>query len=168
VDALSDLLEDEVRDLFNAEHQLMRMLPRMARCASSQALKAAFISHFQETQNQVRRLEEIGRELDMKLTVKSSHAVQELLDEGNDAFEEWSYGTFTDAALIVAAQRVQQYEIAGYDTARAMAEALEHARVANLLQQAFDKEDAADKQLADIAEEEGLSEALAICAAGAQ
>ncbi len=165
MDTLAELLEDELKDIYNAEHQLIKALPKMAKKASSETLKAAFTKHLAETQNQVTRLESIGKELGIKLTGKKCHAMEGLVEEGKEVLEEDGQSAVIDAALIGAAQRVEHYEMAAYGTARGMAEALGHGKVAKLLQQTLDEESACDEKLTGLAENEVLENAVAESAA---
>jgi ferritin-like metal-binding protein YciE len=159
MDTLADLLEDELKDLYSAEKQLTKALPKMAKKASSAALKAAFTSHLKETQVQIERLEKIGKTLDIKLTGKKCAAMEGLVEEGSEIIEEDGDPSVLDAALIGAAQRVEHYEIAAYGTVRGMAEQLGHTSVVALLQKTLDEEGAADKKLTAIAEREVLAAA---------
>jgi ferritin-like metal-binding protein YciE len=159
MDTLSELFEDELKDIYNAENQLTKALPKMAKKASSPALKTAFTLHLRETENHVKRLETIGQELGIKLNGKKCHAMEGLVEEGKEVLEEDGAGPVIDAALIGAAQRVEHYEMAAYGTTRAMADILGHSKVAKLLQQTLDEEGAADKKLTDIAEGEVLTAA---------
>jgi ferritin-like metal-binding protein YciE len=165
MDTLAELLEDELKDIYNAEHQLMKALPKMAKKSSSETLKAAFTKHLAETQNQVARLETIGEELGIKLTGKKCHAMEGLVEEGKEVLEEDGQSAVIDTALIGAAQRVEHYEMAAYGTARGMAEALGYGNVVKLLQQTLDEESACDKKLTDLAENEVLEAAVAESAA---
>ncbi|HVT90890.1 MAG TPA: ferritin-like domain-containing protein [Tepidisphaeraceae bacterium] len=159
METLNDLMEDELKDLYNAENQLLKALPKMAKKASSTELKTAFQSHLKETEGHVQRLEKIGKMLDVKLTGKKCHAMEGLVEEGKEVIDENGEDAVIDAALIGAAQRVEHYEIAAYGTVRAMAEQLGQNDIANLLQQTLDEEGAADKKLTAIAEEGVLREA---------
>jgi ferritin-like metal-binding protein YciE len=159
MDSLSDLLTDELKDIFNAENQLLKALPRMAKKASSPSLKAAFSDHLRETEGHVGRLEKIGKTLGIKLTGKTCAAMKGLIEEGKEVISEDGDSSVIDAALIGAAQRVEHYEMAAYGTIRAMATALGHDDVAVLLQQTLDEEGAADKKLTTIAESEVLNDA---------
>jgi ferritin-like metal-binding protein YciE len=161
MDTLQELLEDELKDIYNAENQLIKALPKMAKKASSESLKAALTSHLKETQGHVMRLETIGKELGIKMSGKKCKAMEGLVEEGNEVLEEDGDGPVIDAALIGAAQRVEHYEMAAYGTSRAMAETLGHSKVAKLLQQTLDEESAADEKLTQIAEGEVLSAANA-------
>ena len=163
MDTLNELLEDEIKDIYNAENQLVKALPKMAKKASSPALKAAFTSHLKETENHVKRLETVGKLLGItKLSGKKCHAMEGLIEEGKEVLDEEGEGAVIDAALIGAAQRVEHYEMAAYGTARGMAEALKQDKVAKLLQETLDEESAADEKLTMIAEEEVLPSAVAM------
>jgi ferritin-like metal-binding protein YciE len=152
MDTLAELMEDELKDLFSAENQLLRALPKLAKKASDPKLKDAFTSHFAETQGHVARLETIGQELGIKLTGKKCKAMEGLIEEGKQVLEEDGQSAVIDAALIGAAQRVEHYEMAAYGTVRAMAKELDHASVVKLLQSTLNEEAAADKKLTAIAE----------------
>jgi ferritin-like metal-binding protein YciE len=159
LESLNDLLEDELKDIYNAENQLLKALPKMAKKASSAALKEAFSSHLKETEGQVQRLQKIAKTLEISLKGKTCHAMEGLVEEGKEILEEDGEGAVIDAALIGAAQRVEHYEIAAYGTVRAIAEQLGHEDVVKLLQSTLDEEGAADKKLTAISEGEVLSEA---------
>jgi ferritin-like metal-binding protein YciE len=158
-ESLTDLMEDELKDLFNAENQLIKALPKLAKKASSKRLKSAFTSHLRETEGHVKRLETIGQEMGIKLTGKKCKAMEGLVEEGKEVLEEDGEPSLIDAALIGAAQRVEHYEIAAYGTARAMAQRLGQNKIVQLLQMTLDEEGEADKKLTEIAEEEVLVEA---------
>ncbi len=159
MDTLEELLEDELKDIFNAENQLIKALPQMAKKATSPRLKEAFTSHLAQTQNHVKRLEKIAEQLDISLKGKKCHAMEGLVEEGKEVIEEDGNAAVIDAALIGAAQRVEHYEMAAYGTVRGIAEQLGHDKVVELLQQTLDEEGAADKKLTAIAEDEVLAEA---------
>jgi ferritin-like metal-binding protein YciE len=162
VESLSQLMEDELKDLFSAENQLLKALPKMAKRASSSDLKHAFTSHLKETERHVERLRTIGETLGIKLTGKTCKAMEGLIEEGKEILEEDGETALVDAALIGAAQRIEHYEMAAYGTTRAMAESLGHTIIVNLLQETLDEERAADEKLTEIAEEDVLREAAAI------
>lgn len=161
MDSLQSLLEDELKDLYSAENQLVKALPKMAKTASNPKLKQAFTSHLAETEGHVKRLEKIAKLIDAKLTGKKCHAMEGLIEEGKEIMSEDGEEAVIDAALIGAAQRVEHYEIASYGTVRAIAEQLGQKDVVRLLQQTLDEEGETDKKLTAIAEGEVLSEALA-------
>ena len=160
LDSLDKVLEDELKDLYSAENQLLKALPKMAKKASTPSLKEAFTSHLEETKGQVERLQKVGTILGIKLTGKVCKAMQGLVEEGKEVLEEESDNkALIDVLLIGAAQRVEHYEIAGYGTARAIAEKLGRREVAQLLQATLDEESAADKKLTAISEGEVLAAA---------
>lgn len=165
MDSLHELFVDQLKDLYNAENQLVKALPKLAKKASNPTLKAAFTSHLKETENHVKRLEMIGQSLDTKLTGKKCAAMEGLVEEGKEVLEEDGEEAVIDAALIGAAQRVEHYEIAAYGTVRAMAKELGLDKAVNILQTTLDEEGAADKKLTEIAEAEVLSAANSAAAA---
>jgi len=157
VNSLDKVLEDEIKDLYNAENQLLKALPKMAKKASTPSLKEAFQHHLEETRGQVERLQKVGTLLDIKLTGKVCKAMQGLIEEGKEVLEEESDNkALIDVMLIGAAQRVEHYEIAGYGTARTIAQTLGHENIAQLLQETLDEESAADEKLTVISEGEVL------------
>jgi ferritin-like metal-binding protein YciE len=148
-----DLLELELKDLYSAEKQLTKALPKMAKAATNEDLKQAFESHLEETEGQIERLEKIFKQLDISYArVEKCKAMESLIEEGKDIMEEGLEPDVLDAALICAAQKVEHYEIAGYGCARTFAQQLGQAEVAELLQETLDEEGNADKKLTDIAE----------------
>ncbi|HJR59780.1 MAG TPA: ferritin-like domain-containing protein [Vicinamibacterales bacterium] len=149
---LEELLQDELKDLYNAEAQIVKALPRMAKAASSPELRRAFERHLEETRRQVDRLDQIGEELQVKLTGKKCKGMEGLIAEGKELMEEDLEEDALDAGLIGAAQKVEHYEIAAYGTARTHAEMLGYRRVAKLLQQTLNEEGATDKKLTQLAE----------------
>jgi ferritin-like metal-binding protein YciE len=157
---LDKLLIDELKDLYNAENQLVKALPKLAKKASTPRLAEAFNEHLEETRNHVSRLDTISKTLGVKLTGKKCAAMEGLIEEGKEILEEQDEGPVMDAALIGAAQRVEHYEIAAYGTARTMAEILGQDEVARLLQQTLDEEGAADKLLTQISEKDVLPVAM--------
>lgn len=148
---LGELLQDELKDLYSAENQIIKALPKMIKAAVSPDLKRAFERHLEETRRQVERLDQIGGEMEIKLTGKKCKGMEGLIEEGKEAIEELDEENI-DAGLIGAAQKVEHYEIAGYGTARTHAEMLGFKRVAKLLQQTLDEEAATDKKLTALAE----------------
>jgi ferritin-like metal-binding protein YciE len=157
MDSLQELLEEELKDIYSAENQLLKALPKMAKKASSAALKQAFTDHLKETEAQIKRLEKIGTTLDITLTGKKCKAMEGLVEEGKEVIEEDGDESVIDAALIGAAQRVEHYEIAAYGTVRAMAETLGHDDVVDLLTETLEEEGAADEKLTGIATGEVLA-----------
>jgi len=161
MDSLKELYIDELRDLYSAENQLVKALPKMAKKASAPELKQAFQNHLEETKGHVERLEEIFGELDEKPTGKTCQGMKGLIEEGAEVIDEDGVEAVLDAALIGAAQRVEHYEIAGYGVARTFARILGEDDAADLLQETLDEEGEADKKLTAIAEEEINFEAAA-------
>jgi ferritin-like metal-binding protein YciE len=148
---LEDLLVDQVRDLYDAEKQLVRALPKMAQAATSDDLQDAIQSHLEETKNQVSRLERIFQELDRPAKAKPCKGMRGLVEEGSEALEGDSTEPLTDLAIIAAAQRVEHYEISAYGTARAIAMQLGQDNIASLLEETEEEEKAADTKLTEIA-----------------
>ena len=148
---VEDLLVGQIRDLYDAEKQLVRALPKMAKAASSDELRQAIEDHLEETTNQVQRLEQAFEQLDKTAKGKTCKAMKGLIEEGGEVIEEDSETPINDLALIAAAQRVEHYEISAYGTARAMAKHIGEDQVASLLEETEDEEKAADQKLTEIA-----------------
>jgi len=152
-DTLQDLLIDELQDIYNAENQLVKALPKMAKAAVNAKLKSGFLTHLEETKGHVQRLAQAFKLLDEPVKGKTCHAMKGLVEEGAEAIEENDPSLVRDAQLIGAAQRVEHYEIAAYGTVRALATLLGHSEVAALLKQTLDEEGATDKKLTSVASE---------------
>lgn len=152
LESLHDLFVDELKDLYNAENQLTKALPKMVKAASSEDLRTAFENHLAETQRQVERLERIFKELETSPKGKKCKAMAGLIEEGREMIEMDGEDAVKDAALIAAAQRVEHYEIAGYGTVRTYAQLLGFDEAANLLQETLDEEAAADEKLTQLAQ----------------
>jgi ferritin-like metal-binding protein YciE len=150
---LQELLVEELKDIYNAENQLVKALPKMAKAAVNEKLKAGFLAHLEETKGHVDRLERVFGLLDEPVKGKTCKAMKGLVEEGAEAIEENDPSSTRDAQLIGAAQRVEHYEIAAYGTVRAMAQLLGHRAVADLLKQTLDEEGATDKKLTVVANE---------------
>jgi ferritin-like metal-binding protein YciE len=149
----TDLFELELKDLYSAEKQLTKALPKMAKAATNDELKQAFESHLEETEGQIERLETIFKQLDISYArVEKCKAMEGLIEEGKKLMEEGLEPEVLDAGLICAAQKVEHYEIAGYGCARTFAQQLGHTEIAELLQETLDEEGNADKKLTEIAE----------------
>jgi ferritin-like metal-binding protein YciE len=159
---IAKLLEEQLKDIYSAETQLVKALPKMAKKASFKGLKEAITSHLEETKNQVVRLEEIGQSLHIKLTGKKCKAMEGLIEEGAEVLETEGPGPVIDSALIAAAQRVEHYEISAYGSARALARQLGHEEAVELLEETLDEESAADEKLTSLSEDEILPAAAAI------
>jgi ferritin-like metal-binding protein YciE len=153
-ETLQDLYVNELRDLHSAELQLINALPKMAEAASSSQLKNAFTTHLEGTRGHVRRLEQILNALGEKPSGKTCEAMEGLIAEGESYVKASGDDSVRDAGLIGAAQRVEHYEIAGYGTARALANRLGEKNAAELLQTTLKEEGAADHKLSEIAEGE--------------
>src|ERR1051325_11074363 len=152
VNNLRDALVDEVKDLYNAEKQLTKALPKLAKSASSDELREAFESHLEETENQITRLERVFELLDEKPRGKHCAGIAGIIEEGSDMMQEDAEDSVMDAMLIAAGQRAEHYEIGAYGTVIAWAEAMGHAGAIALLKQNLDEEKAADKKLSALAE----------------
>jgi len=150
--SLRDLLIDELRDLHNAENQLIKALPKMAKAASHDELREGFETHLEETRGHVDRLDRCFKILGEKARGKKCHAMEGLVEEGKEAIEEDAPDAIRDAKLIGAAQRVEHYEIAAYGTARSFAQTIGETQVADLLQETLDEEGETDKKLTALAE----------------
>ncbi|WP_438480521.1 YciE/YciF ferroxidase family protein [Oleiharenicola lentus] len=160
VSSLKELLVEEIKDLYNAEGQLIKALPKMAKAAVNPDLKAGFLKHLEETRGHVVRLEQVFKLLGEPAKGKLCPAMKGLIEEGSEGIEENEPSALRDALLIGSAQRVEHYEIAAYGTVRAFAEKLGEDKVVKLLQQTLDEEGATDKkltELSDIVNEEALS-----------
>lgn len=151
VENLRELLVDELKDLYSAEKQIVRALPKLAKAATNPELSKALLSHLEETKGQVERLEQIAELVGKKLTGKTCVGMKGVLGEGSEVLEDIDKGIIRDAALIGASQRVEHYEMAGYGTARDFAKLLGMSDVASLLEQTLEEEKSADKKLTSIA-----------------
>jgi ferritin-like metal-binding protein YciE len=152
LDSLRELYVDELKDLYSAEGQILKALPRMIKAASNRQLKRALTEHERVTRKQVQRLERIFKELDESPRGKKCHGMEGLLEEGKELIAEKPEPDVLDAGLISKAQHVEHYEIAGYGTVRTWAQQLGFDRQAELLQQTLDEEGEADKTLSQLAE----------------
>lgn len=149
---LKELYIDELRDLYDAENQLLKALLKMAKAATSEELRSGFEEHLEQTQEHVSRLEQIFSELDEKPTGKKCKGMQGLISEGKEMMEEDFEGALMDAALISAAQRVEHYEIAAYGTVRTYAKILGEEEAVSLLEETLEEEKETDQKLTEIAE----------------
>ena len=148
---LKDLYLDELKDTYDAEQQLLKALPKMAKQASNEELRAAFEQHLDQTQTQVERLEQIFEELGEKPKGKKCEAMKGLLEEAKSMMEEAADEDVADAAMIGSAQKVEHYEIAAYGTLRTYAELLGFDEQAELLQETLDEEKETDENLTELA-----------------
>ena len=153
LESLQEIFVEELKDLYSAENQIIKALPKMIRKASSKELRSAFESHLLETKEHVKRLETIFEELDEKPKGKTCKGMEGLIKEGAELMDEDAEPEVMDVGLIGAAQKVEHYEIAGYGCVRTYAELLGNRQAVNLLEQTLNEEKAADEKLTGIAEE---------------
>jgi len=156
---LEDLLHYELKDLFSAENQLVKALPKMAKAATNDQLKAGFQEHLEQTKGHVERLEQIAGMIGKKLSGHKCKAMEGLIEEGSELISEDAEDSVRDAGLIGAAQRVEHYEIAGYGTAKALAKTLGHQDIVDLLEETLEEEKATDEKLTELAESAVIPEA---------
>ncbi len=172
LDNLRKLFVEELRDLYSAENQLVKALPKMAKGASSEELKQALEDHLEQTRGHVERLEEVFEQLDETPKGKTCKAMKGLVEEGSEILEEDGEDSVVDAGIIAAAQKVEHYEIASYGTVRTWAGLLGENEAAELLQETLDEEGEANKLLnklaQDIVNPEALSEGEELETAGSR
>jgi ferritin-like metal-binding protein YciE len=154
MDTFEELFEETVKDIYYAEKQILKALPKMAKKASSEDLSAAFTAHLEETQGQVARLEEIFKILGKPARGKKCAAIEGILEEGSEIMKEAKDDTVRDAGMLAAAQAVEHYEISRYGTLKAWAVKLDMADVAELLDETLQEEKATDEKLTELAETE--------------
>jgi ferritin-like metal-binding protein YciE len=154
---IKDLLEEEIKDLYSAERQLTKALPKMAKGSNNEELVAAFESHLKETENQIRRLDQVAGLLDTEPTGKKCHGMEGLIEEGNEALDEDGDENVLDLGIAGAASRVEHYEMAGYMAAIALAEQIGQTQVVKLLNESLKEEQAADAKVRSIAQTIGKS-----------
>jgi ferritin-like metal-binding protein YciE len=163
LETLRELYVDELKDLYSAENQILKALPRMIKAASNPDLRRALTQHEQVTRRQVQRLERIFKDLDESPRGKKCHGMEGLLEEGKELIAEKPEPEVLDAGLISKAQHVEHYEMAGYGTVRTWAQQLGFDQHATLLQETLDEETEADQSLTQLAES-----SVNIVAAGAE
>jgi ferritin-like metal-binding protein YciE len=151
INTLEELYIDQLKDLYNAENQLLKALPAMAKAAFDPVLKRGFEKHLKETHEHVSRLEQIFSDMDESPKGKKCKAMEGLVEEGKEMIAEEAPEAVKDAGLIAAAQRVEHYEIAGYGCVHAYAELLGHDAAAELLKTTLEEEAATDEKLTEIA-----------------
>jgi ferritin-like metal-binding protein YciE len=161
VATIDELLLDELKDLYSAEKQITKSLPKLAKAATSPDLKQAFESHLEETRGQIERLDRVFEILGKSPKGKMCHGMEGVLEEGSEVLEETEKGAVRDAALISAAQRVEHYEMAGYGCVREYARILGQKEIASLLDETLKEEEAADKKLGTIAKQVNANAAKA-------
>ncbi len=152
IETLQDLFVDELKDLYDAEKQLVKALPKMADASSSDRLRQAFQSHLEETKGHVDRLDRIFSQLNEKTSGESCDAMKGLVKEGDQVVSHIDESPLRDAGLIGAANRVEHYEMAAYGTARTFAQILGYTDAVQLLERTLEEEKAADRKLTQIAE----------------
>jgi ferritin-like metal-binding protein YciE len=150
---LHDAFIDELRDAYDAEKQLTKALPKLAKAASSSELRTAFEKHLEETRGHVTRLEQVFESIDEPAKGKHCEGIAGIVEEGKSIMEENFEETTMDACLVAAGQRAEHYEMAAYGTLVAWARAMGHVEAADLLQQTLEEEKAADKKLTALAED---------------
>jgi ferritin-like metal-binding protein YciE len=166
LDSLEKLFLEELKDVYNAEKQITRALPRMAKAAESPELRDAFTKHLKETEGQIQRLERVFKELGQAARGKKCKGMEGLIEEGKEKIEEEGEPEVLDAALIASAQKVEHYEIAAYGCLRTYANLLGYSEAERLLGQNLQEEEAADKKLTQLGEG-GINESAAMAGSGA-
>lgn len=166
VDSMEKLFVQELKDLYSAENQITKVLPKMAKAAASNELKTAFEHHLKETEGQIQRLDKVFEILGTSPKGKTCQGMKGVLEEGNEMLTETEEGDVRDAALISAGQRVEHYEMAGYGTVRSYAERLGKSQIVQLLEQTLEEEKAADKKLTEISKKVNPSAARQTTSAG--
>ncbi len=152
LNSLRDLFLEELRDLYSAETQLIKALPKMAEAATDEQLKQAFTDHLEQTEGHAARLEQIFESFDQKPSGVTCEAMEGLIKEGSQMIKAEGDAIARDSGLIGAAQRVEHYEMAGYGAARSLAQRLGEQEAAHILQETLDEEAEADSLLTEIAE----------------
>jgi ferritin-like metal-binding protein YciE len=152
LDSLEPLMIEELRDLLDAEKQVTKALPKMAKAASSEELRSAFKEHLEQTSQQIARLNQVFDHIGERPRAKKCKAMESLIEEGEDMLQEADEGPTRDALLIASAQKVEHYEMAAYGTARTFANLLGHPEAADLLEQTLKQEKETDLRLTEIAE----------------
>jgi ferritin-like metal-binding protein YciE len=150
---IKDLLEDEIKDLYSAEKQLTKAIPKMAKGSNNEELSAAFQAHLKETEGQIQRLEQVAKLLDTTPTGKKCKGMEGVIEEGAEALEEDGDEHVLDLGIIGAGSRVEHYEMAGYTTAINLAKQLGNDEVVALLNQNLKEEQAADEKLRKIGQQ---------------
>lgn len=159
INSLRELYVDQLRDLYDAENQLIKALPKMAKEATSDELRQGIEEHLEQTRGHAERLEQIFEQLGEKPKGKKCKGMQGVIEEGSEVLKEDMEEDTKDAAIIAAAQRVEHYEIAGYGTARTYANLLNENEAAELLEETLDEEKETDQKLTELAEEINLEAA---------
>jgi ferritin-like metal-binding protein YciE len=161
IGTMEDLFLDQLRDLYHAEKQLVKALPKMAKNSNSAELRQAFESHLQQTEEHVSRLEQVFEQVGSRAKAKKCEAMEGLVEEGQEVIDSGAPAEVLDAGLICAAQKVEHYEIAAYGTLITWATQLGHKDCAAILKKTLDEEKAADDKLTNLAESGVNQEAAA-------
>ena len=161
LESVEDLFLAELRDLYDAENQLLKAIPKLVEAASTPALKMAFSQHLEQTKGHVGRLDRVFRQLDVNPSGETCEAMKGLVKEGEEFIQAKGEPSVRDAGLIGAAQRVEHYEMAGYGTARTLAKRLGFEEIAIILQNTLEEEGEADRKLTAVAENEVNARATA-------
>ncbi|MGA2561236.1 MAG: ferritin-like domain-containing protein [Terracidiphilus sp.] len=151
VGSIEELFIDELKDLYSAEHQITKTLPKLVKAATTPELKKAFENHLKETEGQIERLDRVFEILGKSPRGKTCAGMKGVLEEGAEMLKETEEGSIRDAALISAAQRVEHYEMAGYGSVREYAKLLGQNEIAKLLEKTLEEEKAADSKLGQVA-----------------
>ncbi len=152
LNTLEELLVHQIKDIFSAENQLLKALPKMAKASNHPELKAGFNKHLEETKGHVERLELVAKELDASPRGVSCKAMKGLIEEGEETIQEEAAPHIKDLALIAAAQKVEHYEISAYGSARALAKVIGNSEVVKMLDATLNEESATDEALTGLAE----------------
>jgi ferritin-like metal-binding protein YciE len=158
--SLMELFEDELKDIYWAEKALVKALPKMAKKATSSELSTALMQHLEETQDQVKKVEQVFKLIGKKAVAKKCEAMNGLIKEGDEIMKDTEKGPQRDAGIISAAQKVEHYEIASYGTLRTFANTLGLDEVSSLLEEILEEEKSADEKLTEVAESAINVEAL--------
>lgn len=151
-DSFNDFYQELLGDTYDAEHQLIKALPKMAKAASSEELRSGFEEHLEQTREHVSRLEQVFQQHGLKPKRIKCEGMAGLIEEGDEVIEEFDEGDLRDVALICAAQKVEHYEIAAYGSLRTFAQLLGEEEAVSLLEQTLEEEKATDKKLTTVAE----------------
>jgi ferritin-like metal-binding protein YciE len=161
IGSMEDLFLDQLRDLYHAEKQLVKALPKMAKNSTSEELRTAFEEHLEQTEGHVSRIEKVFEQINTRAKAKKCEAMEGLIAEGQELIDAEPPEEILDAGLICAAQKVEHYEIAAYGTLITWARQLGHEDCAEILKQTLDEEKAADEKLTSLAESSINQEAAA-------
>jgi ferritin-like metal-binding protein YciE len=153
IETANDLFEEEIRDVYDAEKQLVKALPKMAKAASSEDLRRGFEEHLEQTKGHVQRLEQVFQSIDAKPRGKTCQGMKGLVEEGQQAIEENDKGEMRDVLIIGAAKRVEHYEMAAYQSLIMIAESMQNDTAVELLRETLSEEEETDQKLGGMCEE---------------